>query len=168
MVIVAVSMFCLAFFSFPLYTLFCRVTGYGGTPKTGEAAKELVSSVHLGKRDFHVRFNADTAKDLPWKFVPVQDMVDVRSGESKLIFYTAENVSKKPITGVATFNVTPELAAKYFNKVQCFCFTNQTLEPGEKVDMPVSFFIDPRIEDDVELKNLKTLTLSYTFFVAEE
>ena len=155
------GMFAFAFAAFPLYSLFCKVTGYGGTPKIATE-----SATELGSRIMKVRFNADTSKDVPWQFKPLQNSVTVRTGENKLIFYTSENTSNEAFTGVATFNVTPDIAAKYFNKIQCFCFNNQTLEPGEKVQMPVSFYIDPAIEQNLDLKGIDTVTLSYTFFKA--
>jgi cytochrome c oxidase assembly protein subunit 11 len=153
------GMFAFAYAAFPLYNLFCKVTGYGGTTQVSEA-----SSGELGQREFTIRFNADTNQGLPWDFVASQKSMKVTSGENKLAFYTAENISDEPVTGVATYNVTPAKAGVYFNKVQCFCFENQTLKPGEKIDMPVSFFVDPEIEKDPNLKNVKTITLSYTFF----
>jgi len=163
MLMMALGMFAFAFAAFPLYSLFCKVTGYGGTPRI--AAQE---AQQLGQKIITVRFNADTATDLPWKFLPLQKQMQVHTGENKLAFFTAENTSDQPVTGVANFNVTPNEAGRFFNKVQCFCFNNQTLQPGEKVEMPVSFFIDPAIEKNLDLKDINTITLSYTFFKTED
>lgn len=115
-----------------------------------------------------VQFNADIADGMQWKFVPTQREVRVKPGESALAFYTAENQSSTPITGVSTYNVTPMKAAVYFNKIQCFCFEEQRLLPGEKIDMPVFFYIDPEIEDDPKMDGINNIILSYTFFKASE
>lgn len=162
---IVVGMLMLAYASVPLYDLFCRVTGFGGTPQKAITAP-LASAVL--DRKMTVSFNADTSGDLPWEFKPMQKGVNVRVGENKLIFYTAKNISDKPVTGIATFNVTPEKAGGYFNKIQCFCFENQTLQPGEEVTMPVSFFVDPAIADDKNMDDLQDITLSYTFFTAKK
>ena len=142
-----------------LYDIFCRVTGYGGTPQVAEAAPDTVYD-----RVVTVRFNADHARDLPWQFNPVQPSVNVNVGEDKLAFYTAENLSEEPVTGMAVFNVTPPKAGIYFSKVECFCFIEQTLEPGQQVDMPVSFFIDPEFMTDSNMDDVTSITLSYTFY----
>jgi cytochrome c oxidase assembly protein subunit 11 len=160
-----VGMFALAYASFPIYNLFCKITGFTGIPKTS-LNKE--NTQPMGNSYITVRFNGDLMHDVPWKFGPVDEKVTVKTGENKLIFFTAENNAEVPITGRAIYNVTPGKVAKYFNKVQCFCFENQTLKPHEKVHMPVSFFIDPKIEDDIDLKDVKTITLSYTFFRGKE
>ena len=157
------AMFCLVYAAFPLYSLFCKVTGYGGAPQVAET-----DSILLGKKIFTVRFNADVNTHLPWFFLPEEKSVQVRTGKTRLIFYQAKNLSEQPLTGVATYNVTPDKAGLYFNKIACFCFENQRLEPGEVVDMPVSFFIDPAIENDPDLKHIDTITLSYSFFPAKE
>ncbi len=154
-----VGMFLLAYASVPLYSLFCKVTGYGGTTQT-----DLQLPAHPGKKKITVRFNADISPDLDWSFAPDQKQVVALTGEQNLAFYTAKNLSNKPIDGTATYNVTPEAAGIYFNKIQCFCFNQQRLEPGEVIPMAVSFFIDPDIENDPDLKNIDTITLSYTFF----
>lgn len=159
---VVVGMFCLAYAGFPLYNLFCKVTGYGGT--TQEA---LVYPRETGDKPMEIRFNADVNQTLPWRFKPVQKKVIVKPGEKSLVFYEAENTSDKPLTGVAVYNVTPDKAGVYFSKVQCFCFDEQTLQPYEIVQMPVSFFVDPEIEQDPEMKDVRTITLSYTFFEAK-
>lgn len=149
--------------SVPLYRLFCQVTGYGGTTQKVEASNGIILA-----REMTVRFNSDISNDLPWYFKPVQRTVSVRIGEEALIFYKAVNNSNETVTGTATFNVVPFKAAQYFNKIDCFCFTEQTLAPGEEADMPVSFYIDPELADDKRLDEVKEITLSYTFFKAEE
>lgn len=160
---IVVGMFGLAFASVPLYSLFCKVTGYGGTPR-----QVTQLSMVQGTREFTVRFNADIDPTLAWKFMPEQPSVTVRPGKQTLIFYRAENLSDVPITGRAVYNVTPHQAGTYFSKIECFCFTEQTLAPHEVVEMPVSFFIDPAIEQDPDLKRADTITLSYTFFRVEK
>jgi cytochrome c oxidase assembly protein subunit 11 len=162
-VLCVLTMFILAYASFPLYNLLCKVTGYGGLPKT----IGVTDSKTIGTRDITIRFNGDIMHDVPWKFYPVQDKVIVRTGENKLIFFEAQNESDESVTGIATYNIAPSQAAIYFNKIQCFCFSKQTLKAHEKVQMPVSFFVDPAIEKDPDIKNIKTITLSYTFFKAE-
>ncbi|PHZ85618.1 cytochrome c oxidase assembly protein [Paremcibacter congregatus] len=149
--------------SVPLYRLFCQVTGYGGTTQKAESSTGTVLA-----REMTVRFNADVNQHMPWYFKPVQTSVTVKVGEEALIFYKAVNNSNKTITGTATFNVTPFKAAMYFNKIDCFCFTEQTLAPGEEVDMPVTFFVDPDIVNDKRLEEVTEITLSYTFFEADE
>ncbi|MDX1401524.1 MAG: cytochrome c oxidase assembly protein, partial [Kiloniellales bacterium] len=119
-------------------------------------------------RVMHIRFNADVIGGLPWSFQPAQREVSVNVGESGLAFYKAKNLSKKAVTGVAVFNVTPLKAGQYFQKIQCFCFDEQTLAGGQQVDMPVSYFVDPAINDDPNLDDVRTITLSYTFFSVEE
>jgi cytochrome c oxidase assembly protein subunit 11 len=158
------GMLMLAYASVPLYSFFCRVTGFGGT--TQKAVVAPPESAIL-KRKMQVTFNADIDPNLAWEFKPLQNKVTVRVGEKKLIFYTAKNNSNVPLTGIATFNVTPEKAGWVFNKIQCFCFENQTLQPGQEVTMPVSFFIDPAIATDKNLDELQDITLSYTFFKAK-
>lgn len=148
--------------SVPLYRLFCQVTGFGGTTRIADAASPRVVD-----RVVTVRFNADVNSGLAWRFGPVDPQVEVRLGETALAFYRASNDAASPITGTATFNVTPAKAGPYFNKLDCFCFTEQTLEPGQTVDMPVSFFVDPEMADDRNLDDVTTITLSYTFFKAK-
>lgn len=164
---VAGGMVGLAFASVPLYQLFCQVTGYGGTPKTGAQAQSVIKggekSPHLGKT-VTVRFDANVNKGMPWVFQPAQREMRVKVGETVLARYTARNVSDKSVTGTATFNVTPFKAADYFAKVQCFCFTEQTLNPGQEVAMPVSFYVDPDMFNDKNARNVSEITLSYTFF----
>lgn len=149
----------LSFASVPLYRLFCQVTGYGGTTQVADAAPAAAA-----ERMMEIRFNADTDPALPWRFQPVERSIQVRVGEEHLAFYEAENLSDRPVTGTATFNVTPLKAGQYFSKIACFCFTEQRLEAGQRVDMPVSFFVDPAISEDPNLDDVRTITLSYTFF----
>lgn len=151
----------LAFASVPLYDLFCRMTGYAGTTQVATKAPD-----QPGERVVTIRFNADTAQGLPWGFRPEQVSMQVRVGEEHMAFYKAVNRSGRPITGTATFNVQPDQAGIYFQKLACFCFTEQTLAPGQSVDMPVSFFVDPAMADDPAMARVNTITLSYTFFEA--
>ena len=153
----------LAFAAVPLYELFCQVTGFGGTTQVAEEAPEAI-----GERMVTVRFNADTARDLPWYFKPEQREIKVRVGEMALAFYNAVNQSDRALIGTSTFNVTPVKAGAYFNKIDCFCFEEQTLAPGERADFPVSFFVDPDIVEDRRLDDVTTITLSYTFFARGE
>ncbi len=161
-VYIVLGMFFLAFASFPLYNLFCKATGYGGTPKVSLGQESKM----LGNRVVKIEFNADLAPGLDWKFEPLQRSVEVRVGENKQVYYSSENLTNNEEVGMATFNVLPEKAAMYFNKVQCFCFNQQTLKPHEKIKMPVVFFVDPKFESDPEMADVKTITLSYTFFKA--
>jgi len=162
---VAGGMVGLAFASVPLYQLFCQVTGFGGTPQiaVGGTAEAPVSD-----REITVSFDSNTDPDLPWQFRPAQRKMTVRLGEPNLAHFTAENLSGQPITGQATFNVTPYKAAQYFVKTACFCFDEQTLQPGQHVDMPVSFYVDPEIENDINAREVTDITLSYTFFRAPD
>lgn len=156
----------------PLYRRFCQATGYGGTVQRRETVEEkIVRHSRNGtttSRQIVVQFNADVADGMPWKFTPTQREVRVKPGESALAFYTAENFSAKPITGVSTYNVTPMKAAVYFNKIQCFCFEEQKLLPGEQIDMPVFFYIDPEFETDPKMDGINNIILSYTFFKVNE
>lgn len=163
--VVVVAMAGLAFAAVPLYRVFCQATGYGGTTQRAEAAPD-----QIGKRLVTVRFNADVAsRDLPWQFrIPDEAQATVHVGEDRLVFFHARNVGLEPTVGVATFNVTPFKAGPYFKKVACFCFDEQALGPGEAVDMGVSFFVDPAIDQDPNLRDVKTITLSYTFFRAKD
>lgn len=156
---VVAGMVGLSFASVPLYRIFCQVTGFGGTTQVGEA----VSEGKVGDRVVKVRFDSMT-NGLPWRFFPEQREVSVRVGESRLAFYRAENIADYPVSGTATFNVTPLKAGQYFVKIECFCFTEQRLTPGESVDMPVTFYVDPSIENDPNMADVSTITLSYTFF----
>lgn len=158
---VAVGMIGLSYASVPLYRLFCQVTGYGGTTQRAERAPGQVID-----REMSVEFDANTSPGLPWTFKPSQRRVKVKLGEQAMAFYHAVNNSGRELKGQAAFNVTPDEAGKYFTKIQCFCFTEQTLSPHQSIEMPVIFFVDPQIDKDVNLKQLKTITLSYTFFPA--
>ncbi len=155
---VAVAMVALAYASVPLYDLFCRVTGYGGTTRKAETASTTVID-----RQIVVRFDANIS-GLSWTFRPEAPQLQVKAGEMAEIAYLAENRSASANVGTATFNVTPAAAGAYFNKIECFCFTSQTLQAGEKVRMPVRFFVDPAIDDDRDLDAVRTITLSYTLF----
>jgi cytochrome c oxidase assembly protein subunit 11 len=159
LIAVALGMLMLSYAAVPFYNLFCKVTGFGGTTRRAIHAPTTISDHTLT-----VRFNADTDPALPWKFVPLEREVKIRIGENRLVAFRVTNESGKETRGTATYNVTPHLAGPYFNKIQCFCFEEQTLKPGETVTMPVSFFIDPAILDDANLRGLTNITLSYTFF----
>lgn len=152
----------MAYAAVPLYDMFCRVTGYNGTTKRVEQASDVILD-----RKIKVTFDANTASDLPWDFKPVQREIELKIGETVQIEFEATNMAKKPTTGQAVFNVTPMSAGAYFNKVECFCFTETTLQPGEDMKMPVVFFVDPEIVKAVETKGINTLTLSYTFYARQ-
>jgi cytochrome c oxidase assembly protein subunit 11 len=152
----------LSFAAVPLYRMFCEATGYGGTTQ-----RAMVAPGPSGERTVTVRFNADIAPDLAWEFKPVQPSVTVRPGEETLVLFRAVNRSKSELVGTATFNVTPLKTGQYFDKIQCFCFTEQRLAPGESVDMPVSFYVDPAMLDDPNTREVDTITLSYTMFRAK-
>jgi cytochrome c oxidase assembly protein subunit 11 len=155
--------------SVPLYNLICRVTGMGGTTQVATEAKADAIMAEGEKFPvITVRFNADVNGDIPWSFYPVQRQVKVQIGVPQTIYYRAVNHSSQRITGTATFNVTPLQVGSYFDKIQCFCFTEQTLEPGQSVEMPVRFFVDPAILKDPDGGDFKTITLSYTFFRAKD
>jgi len=153
----------LSFASVPLYRLFCQVTGYGGTTQLSENTEP----VKISDRTIKVRFDSNTSPKLPWRFKPVQKEMTVRLGEQALAFFEAENMSDTKITGQATYNVTPYKVGPYFNKIACFCFDEQVLMPGETASMPVQFYVDPEIFDDPNTREVKTITLSYTFFRSE-
>ncbi|KQY48372.1 MULTISPECIES: cytochrome c oxidase assembly protein [Rhizobium/Agrobacterium group] len=157
-----VGMTGMAYAAVPLYDMFCRVTGYNGTTKRVEQASDVILD-----RKIKVTFDANIASDLPWVFKPVQREIELKIGETVQVEFEATNVAKKATTGQAVFNVTPMAAGAYFNKVECFCFTETTLQPGEDLKMPVVFFIDPEIVKAVETKGINTLTLSYTFYARE-
>ncbi len=149
--------------SVPLYQLFCQVTGYGGTTRVAEEAVPGAL-----EQTIRVRFDASIGDALPWRFQPLEREIEVRIGEETLAFYRAVNAADHAVVGSSTFNVTPHKAGPYFSKIECFCFTEQVLQPGQTVDMPVSFFVDPAILEDANTRDLKTITLSYTFFMLEE
>lgn len=156
-------MLLLSFASVPLYRIFCQKTGFGGTPKI----VSFVSS-SISERTIKVQFNADVHRNLPWKFKPMQHEIIVRAGEPALAFYKVKNISNQPLIGIASYNVSPDKAAPYFNKVKCFCFDEQRIEAGQEVEMAVQFFIDPDIDKDSNADDVKVLTLSYTFFEAKD
>ena len=153
----------LAAASVPLYRLFCQLTGYGGTTQRAAQAPEAGAGPTLT-----VYFNADTALDLPWKFRPQARSMKVVPGEQQLAFYEARNLADGPVVGRAVYNVTPHKVGPYFAKIACFCFDEQTLEPGERVEMPVSVFVDPEIANDASTSDVRQITLSYTFFIDAE
>ncbi len=144
----------------PLYQLFCRVTGYGGTTTTAEAAPGAESGAPL----VTVRFNADTARGMPWEFRPMRREVTARVGEQVTVFYEAFNPTGRAVSGASTYNVTPQKVGEYFAKIDCFCFVEQVLAPGQSVAMPVTFFVDPALAADPLTSEVRTITLSYTFF----
>ncbi len=146
----------------PLYDLFCRVTGYGGTTQTADAEGETVLD-----RTMRIRFDASKARDFPWEFRPLERTMEVRIGETGLAFYEAHNPTDEIVAGVASYNVTPYAAGVHFVKIHCFCFEYQVLQPGETVQMPVSFYVDPSLVDDREARGTHTITLSYTFHRTE-
>jgi cytochrome c oxidase assembly protein subunit 11 len=158
-VTVALSMVGLSFAAVPLYRLFCAATGYGGTPRIGLAAAPGGTG-----QTVRVRFNADVNPNLPWKFAPDQNEVALPLGEEQIAFYNARNLANAPVSGMALYNVTPEKAAKYFHKTACFCFNQQTLDPGQTMEFPVSFWVDPEIAKDPNTSDVRAITLSYTFF----
>jgi cytochrome c oxidase assembly protein subunit 11 len=151
-----------AYAAVPLYDLFCRVTGFGGTPMVASAAPAAA-----GQRVMTVRFDANVVPGLTWRFQPEVSSVDARVGETKTIFYKLTNVGPTSSTGIASFNVVPEMTGGYFNKIQCFCFNEITLSPGESMEAPVVFFVDPAIDTNRDLKSATTITLSYTFVAAK-
>ncbi len=155
----------LAFLSVPLYRMFCKETGFGGTPRIAKMSELPLKKL---ERRIKVHFTANTHRDLPWQFKTMQSFTHVRLGQVKIIFYKARNTSNRPIIGMATYNITPEKAAPYFNKVACFCFEKQLLQPDEEMDMPVQFFLDPDYNDDPLLDDVHEITLSYTFFDYKE
>ncbi|HBK92631.1 MAG TPA: cytochrome c oxidase assembly protein [Parvularcula sp.] len=157
------GMVALSFASVPLYRAFCQITGWGGATKRAEAPAGRVL-----ERTIAVRFDATVNEGLPWTFKPEQVSETLHVGETGLAFYAAKNLTDRPITGRATFNVQPAKAGRYFKKIECFCFTEQTLKPGEEASMPVTFFIDPAIADDRGLDDVQTITLSYTFFLWDD
>lgn len=162
-VLLVLTMGGLAFASAPAYRLFCQLTGYEGTPRVAVGA---IAPGATG-RQMVVRLDASLNQGMPWRFVPEQREVRVPIGEQSLVSYLAHNPTSQPVTGRATFNVTPEKAAAYVAKVACFCFTEQTLAPQESAHMPVSFYIDPAILQDPQMSDVTTITLSYTFFRAD-
>ena len=153
----------LSFAAVPLYRIFCQNTGWAGTPQRAAAAPKTAALETIT-----VRFDANVTPGLPWSFEPVDPEMTLHIGENALAFFRATNLSKEPVTGSAVFNVSPDIMGQYFTKVQCFCFTEQTLKPGEAVEMPVSFFIDPAILEDRDAKTVRDMTLSYTFYKVQK
>ena len=162
----AAAMLGLGYASVPLYRLFCEVTGFGGTTMRAtetQAADAQSRGASAGAASFSIRFDANTQRDMPWSFEPLQVTDRVSIGQRDMAIYVARNNSNEAVTGTATFNVEPEAAGKYFNKVQCFCFTEQTLQPGQQVRMPVIYYVDPAALDDPLMDGVEQITLSYTF-----
>ncbi len=160
--LIVIGMVILSFASVPLYSLFCRVTGFGGTTQTAESLPDTVL-----ERVVTIKFNADTGRNMPWDFTPEMREIDVHLGERGLTAYHAYNRMNTANSGTAIYNVTPLKAGKYFHKIQCFCFDEQTLQPKQEVSMPVLFFVDPAMNDDPNMDDVHTITLSYTFFPAD-
>lgn len=156
------AMLGLAFASVPLYRLFCQVTGFGGTTQRAAAAPGAVAGAPIA-----VRFDANVDPRLPWRFEPVQHQVSIQPGARTRVLYRATNLTARTTTGTASFNVSPAQAGPYFSKIECFCFTEQTLKPGESVEMPVIFFVDPAIRKDEGTRAISEITLSYTFYPVE-
>ena len=159
----AFAMLGLAYASVPLYRLFCQATGFNGTTQRAETAPQAATG-----KTVSVRFDANTSANLGWSFHAAQTAMTVKVGEQAMAHYRAVNTSNMPLTGSAVFNVTPVSAGAYFNKIQCFCFTEQTLQPGESVDMPVVFFVDPDMLEDPDAADIKEITLSYTFYPVDK
>lgn len=143
----------------PFYSWFCKTTGYGGTTNTADKGSDVVLDETVT-----VRFDANTERGMPWEFRPVQREMKLKIGETGLAFYEAYNPTDKPVAGTAAYNVAPEIAGYYFDKIQCFCFTEQVLQPGERVQMPVTFYVDPEIVNDRDANRIRSITLSYTFY----
>lgn len=152
----------LAFASVPLYRLFCQVTGFGGTTMKADKLPDTVLA-----RKVTVKFDANTSRNINWSFKPEKFSEEVQLGQQGLISFIAKNRDSRPSVGTALFNVTPPKAGQYFHKIQCFCFADQMLKPGEEMNMPVVFYIDPKMDQDPEMDDVKTITLSYTFFPSE-
>ncbi|MCP5369338.1 MAG: cytochrome c oxidase assembly protein [Rickettsiaceae bacterium] len=163
-ILLFLSMLLLSFASVPIYNLFCKATGFGGTT---QRANQYDKS-RIGTRKLEVYFDANTDPNLPWRFIPKHRKIEVLTGESNLIFYEATNLSDKDIIGTAIYNVTPMKAGKYFVKIHCFCFEEQLLKARQKLLMPVSFFIDPDFDQDLEMQDVTSITLSYSFFKTRE
>ncbi|SEJ83717.1 cytochrome c oxidase assembly protein subunit 11 [Sphingobium sp. AP50] len=163
--VVGLSMLGLGFASVPLYRIFCEQTGFGGT--TSRAADDKAARAVIG-RTMSIRFDSNVQPGMPWKFYPEHPTDTVTVGAKDMAIFIAKNMSDRPVTGTASFNVTPTQAGGYFTKIQCFCFTQQTLQPGEEVRMPVLYYIDPKILDDPDNRDTQQITLSYTFYPVEQ
>lgn len=157
---VAVFMLGMSYAAVPLYEMFCRVTGFGGTPIVAQGP-----SATKGKRVLTVRLDANVSPGLDWSFEPEVNSIEARTGDTKTVFYKVTNRSDQTITAMATYNVAPDQSGGFFNKISCFCFTDKTLGPGESMDMPVVFYLDPALEKDETMKNVESVTLSYTFVI---
>lgn len=168
MVALAVLTAGLSYAAVPLYRIFCQAYSYGGTTGQAEANDTVSSMKAITNRPLKITFNADTASSMKWNFKPQQHDITVVPGETALAFYTALNPTDMPVTGISTYNVIPFEAGQYFNKIQCFCFEEQQLNPHEQVDMPVFFYIDPEFVDDPKMEYVDEIILSYTFFQAKE
>ena len=166
--LVALGMLALGFAAVPLYRLFCQVTGFAGTTQRATAADAAAAERAGAAGTVSVRFDANKDANLPWIFRPEQVTQTVKLGQRQMAFFYAKNISNVPVTGQASFNVTPEQTGAFFNKVQCFCFTEQTLQPGEEVHMPVLFFVDPAMAKDTDAAPVEQITLSYTFHRAPD
>jgi cytochrome c oxidase assembly protein subunit 11 len=167
----AVAMLGMGYAAVPLYDLFCRVTGFGGTTQRATEAEAITAETlakSAGGRSISIRFDGNLATGMPWSFHPEQVTDTVAIGQRDMAIYIARNNSDRPVTGTATFNVEPEQAGQYFNKIQCFCFTEQTLQPGQEVRMPVQYYVDPKALDDPNMDGVEQITLSYTFHKAKE
>ena len=162
LVAVGLGMAGLAWAAVPLYDMFCRVTGFGGTTQVATEGSDRVL-----ERMVTVRFDASTVRGMPWEFRPVQTKIQLRIGETALAFYEAYNPTDRVIAGTASYNVSPFSVGGYFAKIDCFCFTEQVLQPGQRVTMPVTFYVDPKMVDDPETEGVTTITLSYTFYETE-
>ncbi len=158
-----VGMVGMSYAAVPLYKIFCQVTGYGGTVKEVEQASDVILD-----QTIKIRFDSNVAGGLPWEFAPDQREIELKIGETTKVFFRAKNIAAAETTGQSTFNVTPQVAGAYFNKLECFCFTEQTLAAGEEAEMPVVFFVDPEIVKSRETESVKTITLSYTFYPHEK
>ncbi|MGB3315988.1 MAG: cytochrome c oxidase assembly protein [Albidovulum sp.] len=159
---IVVTMGALAWAAVPFYDWFCRVTGYGGTTNVAaENTSEILDEIVT------VRFDANIAPGMPWEFRPMQTEMKLRIGETGMAFYEAFNPTDNPVAGTASYNVAPDLAGYYFDKIQCFCFTEQVLKPGERVEMPVVFYVDPELVKDRDAGRIRNITLSYTFYQIE-
>jgi len=162
LVLVIFGMGGMAWAAVPLYNWFCRVTGFGGTTQVATEGTDRVLD-----QTIVVRFDASTGRDMPWRFRPLQNSMTVRIGETAIAYYEAYNPADRVITGTASYNVSPFSMGGYFSKIECFCFTEQTLEPGERVEMPVTFYVDPEMVEDAETEGVKVVTLSYTMYEKE-
>lgn len=163
LILILFLMIVLSFASIPLYRAFCQKTGFGGTPKISS-----LLPTHTINRKIKINFNTDIHKNLPWDFKSLQKELIIKVGELGLAFFQIHNKSSQPIVGIASYNVTPDKVGNYFNKVSCFCFEEQIIAAGQTINIPVQFFIDPKLNNEKQLKDIKSITLSYTFFLAKD